>query len=298
MASIRQLLNRKKAVQNICKVTRTMEMISTSRYKNYYDDWASSINFYDKLAQLAYLLITSETPIANPLSEENNSPNIAVIVIGSSRGLCGSYNSNILKLLEVHIKRAKRFKKNLLVYASGKKVINYLKYRNIKVAGVFDEFEEVPDYRQARKIADDFAEQYQKKQISYLGIVYTRFFSVASQRAQTLTVLPVSELIDDLTTRATVIWPWQKSFEDFELSPTAEDIFYAAGEMMIRASILSCFRDAALSEHLGRVVAMRSATENANKMIEELSLEYNRARQSQITSELLDITGGVEAMNS
>jgi F-type H+-transporting ATPase subunit gamma len=275
-----------------------MEMISTSRYKNYYDDWANSINFYDKLAQLAYLLITSEKPIENTLSEENDSPNMAVIVIGSSRGLCGSYNSNIFKLLEIHIKRAKRFKKNLLIYASGKKVINYLKYRSVKIAGVFDEFDEVPDYRQARKIADDFAEKYKQRQISYLGIIYTRFFSVASQRAQTLTILPVSELIDDLTTRATVIWPWQKNFEDFELSPNAEDIFEAAGEMMIRASILSCFRDAALSEHLARVVAMRSATENANKMIEELSLEYNRARQSQITGELLDITGGVEAMNA
>lgn len=294
---MRQLLGRKNAVSNICKVTRTMEMISTSRYKQYYDMWASSIGYFDTLAQLAYLLITAEEPIKHPLAESNDSGTMAVLVIGSDRGLCGAYNSNLFRLLDVHIKRAKRFNKKLEIYAAGRKVLSFLKFRGLRVKKNYDEFDEVPSHEQSQQIADDITERYINGEIGYFGIVYTRFFSVASQHAQTLTILPLTELIDDLTTRATVIWPWELAFEDFEMSPSAEEIFDEAGNMMITSSIMSCFRDAALSQHLARVVAMRSATDNADKMIDELTTEYNRARQSQITNELLDITGGVEAMN-
>jgi F-type H+-transporting ATPase subunit gamma len=113
---------------------------------------------------------------------------------------------------------------------------------------------------------------------------------------QTLTILPVIDLIDDLTTRATAIWPWELNFEDFMLTPSAEEIFENLATMIIRSSITGCFLEAAVSEHLSRVVCMRNATDNAEDMIKELSKEYNRARQGQITVELLDIVSGVESM--
>ena len=149
----------------------------------------------------------------------------------------------------------------------------------------------MPSSDQANAIADSFIDQFMNGQIGRLGFVYTRFFSPANQRVQTLTILPISDLIDDLTTRATVIWPWELSFEDFLLSPSPEKIFDTLAKMMIRTAIKGCFQEAALSEHLGRVVAMRNATDNANEMISDLMQEYNRARQSQITMELLDIIG-------
>ena len=130
-------------------------------------------------------------------------------------------------------------------------------------------------------------------ELDYFGIVYTRFYSVASQHAQTLTVLPISELIDDLTTRATLISPAEMAVENFYMSPSADELFDELAKMIVRASVRSCFIDAALSQHLARVVAMRNATENADEMVKELTAQYNRARQGQITSELLDIIGGV-----
>lgn len=296
MASTRQIQQRKRAVANICKVTRTMEMISTSRYRGYYDRWLKGQSFYNTLAQMAYLLVTAQEPISHPLMEENESGKLAVLVIGSNRGLCGGYNSNINHLVDVHVKRAKRLRKELVVYAAGKKAVNYLRSRNIKIEKVFDDFDEVPSPKQADEIADSFIEKYLNNEIEYLGIVYTRFFSLASQHAETLTLLPVPELIDDLTTRATVIWPWELNFEDFELSPGPEKIFDTLATMMIRSAVASCFLDSALCEHLARVVAMKSATDNADNMIEELTAEYNRARQGQITGELMDIVGGVEAL--
>jgi F-type H+-transporting ATPase subunit gamma len=108
--------------------------------------------------------------------------------------------------------------------------------------------------------------------------------------------MPLVELIDDLATRATVIWPWRLSFEDFYFSPSAAEIIESLAKMIIHSSIQSCFMDAILSEHVARMIAMRNATDNADEMIDELTADYNRARQGQITRELLDIISGAEAV--
>ena len=295
MAGTRQILQRRDAAENISKVTHTMETVSAVRYRQHYKRWSDGTAFYDALAQLAYLVVTAEEAIPHPLMLDNDSDCHAIIVSGSNRGLCGAYNSNVCRLVDVHIKMAKRFGKKLKIYAQGKKVVTHLTNRGIEIEREFDEFEEVPSVEQARAIADDFISQYKNGEIGRLGIVYTRFYSPAHQQAQTLTILLVADLIDDLTTRATVIWPWELSFEDFLLSPSAEEIFDSLATMMVRTAISSCFVDDALSEHLGRVIAMRSATDNAEEMIEDLTRDYNRARQNRITSELLDIIGGVEA---
>jgi len=291
MAGATQILDRRRAAENIGKVTGTMETVSAIRYRQYYRSWAEGIEFYDNLAQLAYLIIAAEHSIDHPLMEDNSSDTNAVLVIGSDRGLCGGYNSNLFRLLNVHISMAERFSKKLKIYATGSKVITYLNNRGIRIEGEFTDFDQVPSPARAKKIADDFTNQYLNGQIGRLGIVYTRFFSPASQKPQTLTVLPISELIDDLTTRATVIWPWELDFEDFLISPSAGEIFDTLASLMVRTAISGCFLEAALSEHLTRVVAMRNATDNAEEMIELLTRQYNLSRQSRITTELLDIIG-------
>jgi F-type H+-transporting ATPase subunit gamma len=108
--------------------------------------------------------------------------------------------------------------------------------------------------------------------------------------------MPLTELIDDLTTRATIIWPWKLSVEDFYFSPSVTEIIENLARMIIQSSIQSCFMDAILSEHVARMVAMKNATENADEMIDDLTTEYNRARQGQITRELLDIISGAEVI--
>ncbi len=190
---------------------------------------------------------------------------------------------------------ASRFGRELKIYAKGRKVVNYLTRRNIEIVREFDEFEDIPTARQSRDIAGEFAEQYKKGEIGRFSVVYNRFFSVGSQQAQTLTVFPVSDLIDDLTTRSRVIWTSELTFEDFMLLPDVDEIFESLFSMMIRTSITGCFLEAAVSEHLSRVMSMRSASDNASEMIEDLTKEYNRRRQGQITVELLDIIAGVQS---
>lgn len=291
MAGSSQILDRRKAAENVSKITRTMETVSAVRYRQYYKSWVGGLEFYDALAQLAYLMVATEHSIEHPLMLDNNSDTHAILVIGSDRGLCGGYNTGILRLLDVHINMATRFSKKLKIYAKGKKVTAHLNNRGIGIENEFTDFDQIPSPVQAKQIADEFTELYLTGRIGRIGIVYNRFFSPASQRPQTLTILPIAELIDDLTTRATVIWPWELAFEDFLLNPSAEEIFAGLAEMMIRTALAGCFLEAALSEHLIRVVAMRSATDNAAEMIDSLTRQYNLARQGQITTELLDIIG-------
>jgi F-type H+-transporting ATPase subunit gamma len=161
---------------------------------------------------------------------------------------------------------------------------------------VYTDVDEMPTNLQIRTIADEFLDQYMAGGLDYFGIVYMRFHSASSQQAQTLTILPLLELVDDLTTRSQPIWPWDLTFEDFYLSPSAPVIIENLARMLVQYSIQSCFVDAALSEHLARMIAMRNATDNAEDMIKQLTTDYNRARQTQITSELLDIVSGMGTM--
>lgn len=292
MASTRQILQRKKAALNIAKVTKTMETISAVRYRHYYKLWLDGRDFYDSLARMMYLLLTSEEMVKHPLLKPNECKTSALLVIGSDRGLCGAYTGNLSRLVDVHIKMAKRFGKELQVYVQGAKAASMVAGKNVNVVKQYTDFNEVPTPEQARQMGEHFSNQYINGEIGRLSIVYTRFFSAAGQQAQTLTTLPLIDLIDDLTTRATVMWPWELTFDDFLLSPDPVELFDSLATMMVNTTISGCFLEAALSEHLARVVAMRSATDNAHEMIEDLTRDYNRARQGQITGELLDIIGG------
>ena len=297
MANTRQILRRRRAAANIHKVTSTMETISAVRYRQYYNHWLDGLAFYDALAQLGYLMVSAEKNPDHPLFKASDSKTNAVIVIASRRGLCGAYNNDLYKQIDIHLKMAKRFGRELKIYAKGQKAIAYLDRIDITPEKVYEDFAEVPSPAQANEIADFFINEYLCGRLGRLGIVYNRFFSPAHQRVQTLTVLPVEDLIDDLTTRATVIWPSELNFEDFLLVPSAEEIFDSIARLMIRTAISGCFLEAAVSEYLARVVSMRNATENAEEIIEDLTRQYNRARQGQITVELLDIISGVGKIN-
>jgi F-type H+-transporting ATPase subunit gamma len=296
MASIRQIFLRRKAADTIRRMTRTLEMISSARYKAYSGRWALTGEYRDALARIAYLLATPERPLDHPLLKENTSGRTAVLAIGSRKGLCGSYNSDVFHLLEVHIEQAKAHGNELDVYVPRSRLEGIMAYHGVAPTKVYTDLDEMPTDPQIRTIAEEFVSRYIAGEIDSMGIIYKRFYSASSQQAQTLTILPLHDLVDDLTTRAQAIWPWDLTFEDFYLSPTPDKIIEGLAQMLVHYSIRSCFLDAVLSEHLARMIAMRNATDNAEDMIKQLTQDYNRARQTQITSELLDIVSGMGAL--
>lgn len=296
MASIRQIFLHRKAIDSIARMTRTLEMISSARYKAYSGRWALTGEYRDALARIAYLLTTAEKPPDHPVLRQNASGRIAILAIGSRKGLCGSYNSDVFHLLEVHVEQAKARSNQLEIYVPRSRLEGVLAYHGVTPTKVYTDLDEMPTDPQIRTIAEEFVSRYTAGELDYIGIIYKRFFSASSQQAQTLTILPLHDLVDDLTTRAQVMWPWDLTFEDFYLSPAAGEIIEGLAQMLVHYSIRSCFLDAVLSEHLARMIAMRNATDNADDMIKQLTQDYNRARQTQITSELLDIVSGMGAL--
>ncbi len=204
--------------------------------------------------------------------------------------------SEVFHLVEVHVEQAQAQGKQLDIYVPRSRLESVLAFHGVTPTKVYTDLDERPTDLQIRTIADEFIDQYMAGQIDSFGIVYKRFYSASSQRAQTLTILPLPELVDDLTTRSQVMWPWDLTFEDFLMTPSADRIVESLARMLILYSIQSCFMDAVLSEHLARMIAMRNATDNAEDMIKQLTTDYNRARQTQITSELLDIVSGMGAL--
>jgi F-type H+-transporting ATPase subunit gamma len=296
MRGIRQIRQRRKAAESIGRLTRTMQIVSTARFKSIHRQWLADADYHDALAQAGYLLVSSETPLAHPLLQENESKKNAILVIGSKAGLCGGYNTNIWHMVQRHLKIAETAGRKLEVVAPSSRLLHLLRSRGVKVSTVYEDLHEIPSAGQVSRIADGFVERYMAGELDTFGIVYMRFHSAGHQQAQTMTIMPLSDLIDHLLTTAKVLWPWDLSFEDFDTSPSADQMIESLARMIMYATIRACFLDALLSEHVARMTAMRSASKNADTMIGDLSQQYNRARQTQITGELLDIIGGTGAL--
>ncbi|MCE5340793.1 MAG: F0F1 ATP synthase subunit gamma [Planctomycetaceae bacterium] len=296
MAGTRQILQRRKAADSIRRITRTMEMVSTAKYKTYHHRRDIAAEYENALSQIGYLMVTSQEPIDHPLLKQNKSNRSSVLAVGSTRGLCGSYNSHISHLIDVHIKNAAQFNRELDIYATESRLLSTIAYKGITPQKVYPNIDKCLEGVGIDEITDHCIDRYMAGEIDNFDIAYMQYFSASSQSVQTMTILPLTELIDSLTTRSTAIWPYDISFEEFYLSPKAFEVIKGLARIIVRASIEFCFMDAALSEHLARMVAMRSATDNAETMIKKLTNEYNTARQSKITGDLLDIVGGTGAL--
>src|SRR4030042_1469435 len=198
MASIRQIFLRRKAIDSIARMTRPAGRTSSSRYKAYSGRWALTSDYRDVLARIAYLLATPERPIDHPLFRNNSSGRTAILAVGSRKGLCGAYNSEVFRLINTHIQHAKARGRQLDIYMPHSRLESVLAYHGVTPAKVYSDLDEMPTDVQVRTIAEEFIGQYMAGELDSFGIVYMRFYSASSQRAQKLTILPLLELVDDL----------------------------------------------------------------------------------------------------
>lgn len=185
----------------------------------------------------------------------------------------------------------------MTVDVSGKRGINGLKFRGVETAETYTQFEDQPAYDEVEKIASGFLEQYITGQFDRLDVIYTKFISTSRQEATIETLLPLGSL-DDGDGQETSVKDDSKGTSQYEFLPTAASILEEVVPTSFKAKLFKCFLDAAVSEQVARMIAMKGATESAGDMISQLSMTYNRARQSQITGEIMEIIGGVEALKS
>ena len=307
MANARALDKRRKSIRNIRKITRTMELIATARYKKAMDRAAAATAYTDQITKIVRRLADAGLDVAHPLLDPREQTESArVLVLSSNRGLCGGYNASILRTAVPRIRELQQEIPSVAIDVSGKRGINGLKFRGFTPDHRYTEFEDQPAYDQVEKIADEYLSQYTTGSIDRLDVVYTKFISTSKQVPVIETLLPIGSLggadpgeglADDATSggRSEDATRWGRTLA-YEFLPSAESILEEVVPTSFKVRLFKCFLDAAVSEQVARMIAMKGATESAGDMIKQLSMTYNRARQSQITGEIMEIISGVEAL--
>jgi F-type H+-transporting ATPase subunit gamma len=295
MANARALDKRRKSIRNIRKITRTMELIATARYKKAMDRAAAVSAYTDRLSSIVNSLVAAGTEVQHPLLEQREHPRAArLLVLTSNRGLCGGYNSSVLRATLPRYEQLRHAVGEVEVDVSGKRGINGLKFRGLKTDRKYTQFEDQPAYAEVEKIASGYLDQYIVGQLDRLDVVYTKFISTSRQIATIETLLPLGSLQAGESAGAPAGRPGAGS--EYEFLPSAQSILEEIVPTSFKIKLFKCFLDSAVSEQVARMIAMKGATESAGDMIKQLSMTYNRARQSQITGEIMEIIGGVEAL--
>lgn len=290
MANARVIIKRLKAVKNIRKITRTMELIATARFKKAMDRASEAKAYTQKIAEIVGDLSAADLSFSHPLLQKHeNEERVLVLVLTSNRGLCGGYNSGVLRQATNCLKRLEKDRKNLVLEVSGKRGISFYKFEGQATNQEYTHFEDKPTFEEIDELANRFVDLYTSGAVDRIEVAYTEFQSVAKQTAKHETLLPIQDLSTDQEQE-------QTHAVDYEFLPDAEAILKEIVPAAFKAKLFKCFLDAAVSEQVARMIAMKGATENADEMIGDLSTKYNRARQSQITSELSEIIGGAMAL--
>lgn len=293
MAKTREIKKRIKAVANIRRITKTMQMIATSKFAKAQQRATATKPFTEGVFELVTELGAAAGDLNHPLitgvpAKGTPAPEL-ILVITSDRGLCGAYNGQVLRAAQELFKNLRASGKAMKTELVGKKGAAFLKFVGMPV----DErhvFGDVPRYEEVERLAQKYMDMFIKGEVSSVRVVYMRFVSAGRQTPETLQLLPL---------RA----PAGKKAEGaagpkavYEFSPSAEELLGELLPTAVKATLFQAFNDAIVSEHIARMVAMKAATDNAGKMGKLLTRKYNRARQAQITTELTEIVTGAAAL--
>lgn len=298
MLKARALARRRRAVRNIWKITRTMGLIATARFKRAADRALAVAQYARHLESLLeHLLLAGnlqQSPFwaVQPASDASS----VVLVLTSNRGLCGGYNSAVVRMALGHLEKKLGGlpQDRVRIEVSGKRGASMLRFTGLALGEVFTHLSERPQRSDVEVLAGRYWKSYCRGEIASLDVVYMRLHSLSRQVPCVETLLPFtsrSESEDGLRER----WSLPPFF-DFDIYPGSQEVVEELLPAVFEARLMRAIFDAAASEQIARMVAMRSATENAETMLSRLALLYNRARQTQITSELLELMAAAEAL--
>jgi F-type H+-transporting ATPase subunit gamma len=289
MAKTRAIVKRRKAIRNIRKITRTMELIATARFKKALDRAVEAEAFTRKITELAADLSASATNITHPLLQKRETvQNSLLLVITSNRGLCGGYNGSILREAMSRIRQLRGEGVTLHLELSGKRAISYFRFQHIPAEATFTHLEDKPRFDEVDELAKRYIAGFINGQLDRVEVCYMKFLNAARQMPVVETLLPLSTTSEAAGAPTTPV--------EYEFLPSARDILEEILPVSFKVRLFKCFLDAAVSEQIARRVAMKAATENAQDMIRSLTRQYNRARQAQITKEIAEVIGGAEAL--
>ncbi|NLW40400.1 MAG: ATP synthase F1 subunit gamma [Tissierellia bacterium] len=281
--STRDIKRRIRGINNIKQITKAMELVASARLRRARERLEKTRPYYNTVYRNIQQVLSHVKDMNHPYVNKRDGDRAIYVVISADRGLAGGFNSNINRLVEEEIKDKKD---KVLLITVGLKARDYFKRRGYNVIGEYLSMTERPSFSHARNIGNQVLEVYDKGEVDNIYLAYTEFITTLTQKAKIVKLLPAEELEEDLSESNSVI----------EFEPSPEEVLNYLIPKYLQSVIYGALIESACSQQGARRTAMESATENAEEMIEELELSYNRARQAAITSEISEIVSGAEAL--
>jgi F-type H+-transporting ATPase subunit gamma len=315
MANLKLIRDRIQTVKNTKKITEAMRLVAAAKVRRAQDQVTATRPFADRLAQVLYGLQArlkfEEADL--PLLKKREIKKVALLVVSGDRGLCGAYNSNVIRRAEERTKELKAEKLDYTLVLVGRKATQYFQRREQPIEATYTSLEQIPTAAEAAKIADELLALFLSGTVDRVELIYTKFVSLISSRPAIQTLLPLDpqglEVADDeifrLTTRGgqfevqrdKVASPTEAMPQDMIFEQDPVQILDALLPLYLNNQLLRSLQESAASELAARMTAMNNASDNASELIKGLSLTYNKARQAAITQEILEVVGGAEALN-
>ncbi len=285
----RVLRRRIKSIQSTQKITRAQELIAASRIARAQATVAAAQPYSESISEVVADLARGAggaSPLFVPRPEIRR---VAHIVIAGDRGLCGAYNSSVIRAAERSVVEQQRLGRDYSLLLVGRKADTYFRYRDYRIAGAFTGFSDRPTYDDARPVGAAATAAFLAEDVDQVEIVYTKFVTVGTQVVVQETLMPISreDVLEGTGTEPRAA---------YEFEPSGEEILDLLLPRYVDSKVYAALLNGAASEHAARQRAMKSATDNAEDLITTLSRSMNRARQDAITTEIMEIVGGAEAL--
>ncbi|WP_042221427.1 ATP synthase F1 subunit gamma [Oceanobacillus manasiensis] len=284
MASLRDIKGRIDSTKKTKQITKAMEMVSASKMSKAEQNAKAFVPYGEKIQEVVKSIAANNPDATHPMLEKREVKKTGYLVITSDRGLAGAYNSSVLRNLYQTIQSRHQSTDEYTVIAVGRMGFDFCRKRGIPVAKSILGLADQPNFSEIKELASETVQMYSDEEIDELNIFYNHYVSAISQQVTTTKLLPITDME---TTGST---------SEYEYEPNQEQILNVLLPQYAEALIYGALLDGKASEHAARMTAMRSATDNADELIGDLTLSYNRARQAAITQEITEIIGGVAAL--
>ncbi len=292
MASLKEVKNRISSVKSTRQITSAMKMVASAKLHKAQGRIENMLPYQRKLNEILTNFLSTDASFESLYTEVRPVTRVAIVVFSSNTSLCGAFNSNIVRMLEQRLEAYKSLgKENILLYPVGKKVEEAVKKLGYVPQGSYQTMSDHPSYADASQLAATLMEQFIKKEVDQVELVYHHFKSTGSQILMYENYLPID--LEKIRQEASSEEADSSHFNnDYIVEPSVADLLTELLPKVLSQKIYTVLLDSNASEHAARMLAMQAATDNANELIQDLTKQYNKSRQQAITNELLDIIGG------
>ena len=293
MASLKEVKNRISSVKSTRQITSAMKMVASAKLHKAQGRIENMLPYQQKLNEILTNFLRTDATFESPYTDVRTVSKVAIVAFSSNSSLCGAYNSNVAKMLERTLADYQSLgKENILIFPVGKKVEEAVKKLGYTPQGSYQVMADKPSYVEAYELAGRLMEAFVEKRIDHVELIYHHFKSMGTQVLRRVNYLPI-DLAQVAGEAAEGVSADSRSFNnDYIVEPSVGQLIAELLPKVLSQKIFTVLLDSNASEHAARTLAMQTATDNANELIQDMTKQYNKSRQQAITNELLDIIGG------